>query len=494
MARHCGIVAASACAAAALLWFLLSRESSNHVAPPGVLLITIDTLRADHLSAYGYARRTSPNLDALAAQGALFEVAYSEANSTNPSHTTILTGTHSQTHGVVDTPQGFSVAGLPTLAERLQAAGYATAAIVSAHHLNQGPSGLGRGFDTYVDVEDTQRRATDSLAPARQWIAAHADQPFFLWLHLFDPHALYEPPAPYDTRFPSAPSPRIDVILGRLTRDDFFRSQPLSADERHTLTNQFRLPFRASIGLNRIGVTASELAYLTALYDGEIAYTDAMLGELFADLSRLGLDDKTLVVVTADHGEAFGEHGFYCMHRTIYEETLRVPLILRYSGRISPGQRLQVPVHHVDIAPTVLQYAGLPLSKTLAGEGLAPLISDGAPFPTRPVFAVHTNLNAAMVRDGPWKLIFSRPEVKANWIAASKREGRIPLIHPVSEELYDIASDPGETKDVADINPTIVERLRRLYAERFPANATIPSGRPVDAETSERLRALGYGD
>ena len=164
-----------------------------------------------------------------------------------------------------------------------------------------------------------------------------------------------------------------------------------------------------------------------------------MLGDLVADLSRLGLDDRTLVVVTSDHGEAFGEHGFYAIHRTIYEETLRIPLILRYPGRIPARQRLQTPVQHLDIAPTVLGYAGLPLPESLRGESLAPLLSDGAAPPARPVFAEHTRLYAGMVRDGPWKLIVSRPEMKAKAIAAGLRQAVLDRIHPASQELYDLA-------------------------------------------------------
>jgi arylsulfatase A-like enzyme len=457
-------------------------------------LITIDTLRADHLSAYGYPRRTSPNLDALAAEGALFEVAYSESNTTNPSHATILTGAPMQVHGVVNTPQGLEAPGLPMLAERFQSAGYATAAIVSARHLNQGPSGFGRGFGTYLDVEETQRGAGETVALASEWIEAHAQQPFFVWLHLFDPHTPYAPPPPYDTRFPSPPGPRIDVMFGRLSHDEFFRTHPMPAAEREALSAEFSRNFEGTIGYNRMGVTPSELAHLTALYDGEIAYADASLGDLFSTLSRLGLDDHTLVVVTSDHGEAFGEHGLYAIHRTIYEETLRIPLILRYPGRIPAGQRLQTPVQHLDIAPTVLGYAGLSPSESLRGESLAPLLSDGAAPPIRPIFAEHTRLYAGMVRDGPWKLIVSRPEMKAKAIAAGVQKRVLDRIHPDARELYDLTSDPGETRNLADSQAAITERLRRLDTERFPPEARTPSARAVDAETSERLRALGYTD
>ncbi len=459
-----------------------------------MLLITIDTLRADHLSAYGYARRTSPSLDALAAEGALFEVAYSESNTTNPSHATILTGVPMRAHGVVNTPQGLDAPGVATLAERFRAAGYATAAIVSARHLNRGPSGFGRGFGSYLDVEETERPAGDSVALAREWIEANAHEPFFVWLHLFDPHTTYDPPPPYDTRFPSPPAPRIDVIFGRLSQDEFFRTHAMPAAERAALSADFSRNFEGTIGYNRIGLTSAEVAHLNALYDGEIAYVDAMLGDLFADLKRLGLDDHMLVVVTSDHGEAFGEHGLYAIHRTIYEETLRVPLILRYPGRIPAGQRLQTPVQHLDIAPTVLGYAGLSPSESLRGESLAPLLSDGAAPPIRPLFADHTRLYAGMVRDGPWKLIVSRPEMKAKAIAAGVQKRVLVRIHPDAQELYDLASDPGETRNLADSQAAITERLQRLGTERFPPETRTPSARAVDAETSERLRALGYTD
>jgi hypothetical protein len=245
-----------------LLCIALSCGARESAAPPSVLLITIDTLRADHLSAYGYARKTSPNLDTLAAQGALFEVAYSESNTTNPSHATILTGAPMRTHGVLNTPQGFEAPGVATLAERFRDARYATAAVVSARHLNRGPSGFGGGFVDYLDVEATERRAGESVALARAWIEAHAQEPFFVWLHLFDPHTTYGPPAPYDTRFPAPPAPRIDAIFGRLSHDEFFRTHPMPAAERAAMSAMFARNYERTIGFNEIGLTPAEIEHL----------------------------------------------------------------------------------------------------------------------------------------------------------------------------------------------------------------------------------------
>jgi arylsulfatase len=465
-----------------------------------VVLITIDTLRAGNLSAYGYARPTSPRLEKLAEQGVLFENCYSAANVTNPSHISILTGTRVGKHGVRQNSQTFAAEGIPTLAERFRKAGYATAAVVSISHLDRAPSGLGRGFDAYFDAGTGERRAAQSVRLVRSWVQANASRPFFLWLHIFDPHMTYNPPPPYDARYVTQRSRRIDAILGRVDKSDVLQDANLAADEREALTRIFAMPSENVIGFNLLGLTPVELEYLPALYDGEIAYTDASLGELFDDLDRQNLSGRTIVAVTADHGEAFGEHGIYFSHRTVYEETLRVPLILRYPGRIPAAKRVGALVSGIDIAPTLLHYSGLPLGEGMDGRSLAPLIEGSAEAPSEPILADHAHGHAEMVRDGSWKLIISRTAQKVRRLERSGRPERseqierLRAIHPKRHELFNLAEDPAEKNDLASQHPETVKRLLALRRERLDGASRPSSPAVTDPAALERLRALGYDD
>ncbi|MBI4514367.1 MAG: sulfatase [Deltaproteobacteria bacterium] len=455
---------------------------SSLVNKPNVLLITIDTLRADHVSAYGYMRPTTPHLDRLASEGVMFENCYSAANVTNPSHISLLTGTRVSTHGVTSNTAGLTAPHITTLAERFRKAGYATAAVVSIGHLGQENSGLGRGFDDYYDVKD-ERRATDSVLVTRQWLGAHAERPFFVWLHLWDPHMRYNPPPPYDRRYVRASSPRIDLFLKRSPLQQFFRANRVPPSARDRLRELFKLGFKEAVGNNQIGLTREEIDYLVALYDGEIAYVDATLAGLFGDLHELGLSDDTLLVVTADHGEAFGEHSIYCDHRTIYNETLHVPLIMRYPRRIPAGRRVANLVSGIDLAPTVLQYAGLRLDGPLEGRSLLPAIEQGPAQEPVPLFAEHAKGIASMVRDGQWKLIIGNRAAK-------------PRLHPNAFELFNLDDDPHERRDLTETKPEMIAKLQQVRQAWLTAPAVAPEAneRPVDAETLERMRALGYVD
>jgi arylsulfatase A-like enzyme len=469
-----------------------------------VVLITIDTLRAGNLSAYGYSRPTSPRLEGLARQGVLFENCYSAANVTTPSHTSILTGTRVTTHGVDRNSARFAAEEIPTLAERYRRAGYATAAVVSVGHLNRASSGLGRGFDAYFDAGG-ERRVGEAVGLARQWIAANAERPFFLWVHVFDPHMAYDPPPPYDALYVKQRSRRIDALLGRADKRDVLDDERLGEKERSRLAGIFALRAERAFAFDLLGFTPAELEYLPALYDGEIAYTDASLGELFDDLERRNLSDDTLVTVTADHGEAFGEHGIYFSHRTVYEETLRVPLILRLPRRIPAGERVAALVSGIDIAPTLLHYSRLPLGEEMDGRSLAPLIDGWGEPPSEPILADHDHGYAAVIRDGAWKLIVSqlarRPRLRSRGLealastpdGAARIEGLL-VVHPKRYELFNLADDPSEKRDVAAQHPEAVRRLLALSDERTKKRSRSPSRSATDPAALERLRALGYDE
>jgi choline-sulfatase len=304
------------CASAA---FLCSGQTN---ARPNLLLVSIDTLRADHVGCYGYREAQTPNIDRLAAEGVLFKTVVSQVPLTLPSHCTILTGTYPTYHGVRDNV-GFRLAdSRTTLAEILKARGYATSAFIGAYVLNS-KFGLNQGFDEYddriaaaprqgpvVNLNSVERPAGEVVSRAMYWLETHRQLPFFMWVHLYDPHDPYEPPAPFREQY---------------------RNKP---------------------------------------YDGEIAYADRELGRLLELLKRKRLYDNTVVVLLSDHGESFGEHQEWTHGYFIYDTTLLVPLIIKPAGNGSPGRIVTEQVSLVDVAPTAMQLAGVQPPAEVQGRGL----------------------------------------------------------------------------------------------------------------------------
>ncbi len=423
---------------------------------PNLLLVTIDTMRADHVSGYGYARSTTPHLDALMAEGAAFLHAYTPMPTTGPAHATLFTATYPAVHGVVK--NGYVLpATRPTLAEVLRSAGYRTGAVVSAFPLAR-RFGYDRGFGDYddafplatatIDTRDWEgfalaeafdRRADATTDRALAWLAAgHAAAPWFLWVHYYDPHAPYDPPPATRGRFRRGPEepPR------------------------------------------------TELARSIAAYDAEIAFTDEQLGRLVR-----GADDRfgagrTLVVVASDHGEGLMQHGWMEHGVNLYEELVRAALVVRWPGRVSP-RRLAVPAGLVDVAPTALVLLGL---TPLAGDGRdlsAALLAGDDTGAERPLFFQRRVYTSADRRDhpvrgamtglrlGPWKYV-EAPEQGA-------------------PELFDLRTDPGETRNLAASDPETSARLAVVLA-RWRAQPGAAAAQDVDADTAARLRALGYVD
>ena len=321
-----GVMAAAIVVLAAAAWFWLHRP-----APPNVIAITIDTLRADHLGSYGDRDAVTPTLDALAGRGVRFADAVAHAPLTLPSHASLFTGLTPARHGIRNNPEFALGESIPTLAERFRAAGYDTAAFVSGFPLSR-RFGLGRGFDLYDDqfprgdvgsaAPYTERRADATTTAARAWLGRGTSQdrkPYFLWVHLFDPHRPYDPPQPFRDRF---------------------REKP---------------------------------------YDGEIAFVDAEIGKL---LTAVGDPEgnRTIIAVTADYGEGLDEHGEPTHGLFIYNSTIRVPLILAGPG-VPRSQTIETLVRLIDVTPTLLDLAHLPplpgttggASRLLKGTGtLAP--------------------------------------------------------------------------------------------------------------------------
>src|SRR5574341_1279395 len=346
-------------AALAVLWFSLWRSPKNLQAR-NLLLITVDTLRADHLGAYGYGRPTSPSFDALAKESLLYRRAFSQAPETNPSLSSLMTSHHPHETQVRRNFHQLQP-GVTTLAEILKARGWRTGAVVGNYTLRRG-SGFEQGFEDYDDRMDDpgeqawgglERIAPKVTAAAAQWLRARGKERFFLWVHYMDPHAPYVPPAPYDTLF----------------------LQP-SGDARKPLPFLSSESFRAGTQVGGIPVNArlgdhADPEYYASQYDGEIRFLDHWLGELLKDVRDLGLLDTTLVILTADHGEGMGEHGLYFNHtELVYTELIHVPLLLRFPGAAQGGTVIERPVGLVDLLPTILRVFALEGPGTLKGQDL----------------------------------------------------------------------------------------------------------------------------
>jgi arylsulfatase A-like enzyme len=436
-----------------------SEDSSR----PNLLLISIDTLRPDHLGCYGYARPTSPAIDELAAEGAMFLAASSTSPWTLPSHASLLTGLYPSRHGVknYDVRLSFTV---ESLATRLTRSGYQSMAVINSHNLSE-RYGLDQGFESfnYVSEWDNEksraRRLTNKgneLADrALQWIDARDERPFFLFLHSYDVHTDFAAKKRYVKMFAGAYGGRFNGSTNQLV------------DVRN----------------KKLALAASDSEHLVDLYDAEIRQMDEMIKRILDYLEQSGLAKNTYVVLVSDHGEEFMEHGSVLHGRTYFEEVIRIPMLIRGPG-VPAGERIDEPVSLVDITPTVLSLLGLSEDPSLDGADLSPFWRDPSNAPRgRFLFAeadhrIQVNGKARddiirMVRVGQHKLIYDRArEQKA---------------------LYDLAVDPNETSDLSQANGSrtraLMERIRAfLETERTGDHI----GPPSEADQA-LLRELGYG-
>ncbi len=467
---------------------------------PSVILITVDTLRSDHLSAYGYWRMTSPNIDALAERGVLFKTSYSQTNSTNPSHTTLFTGRHMRTHGVVDNLKAFDSDELGTLAEHFQRAGYETGAVVSVAHLNPSPSGLDRGFDDFVSVEGRRgssepayvewtRSAAEAVAFANNWIRARGRRPYFLWLHLFDTHLPYVPEEEFELLFIDHLAGRVAVMkrlhLRQISPEELYRQDPDLAPMEKVLFEavyDHEIPADALI-YNGVGWTEEEVETLTALYDSEISQVDHALGGLIDVLDLVG--ERPLVVLTGDHGEAFGKGGIYFDHRGIFEPSVRVPLIVAWDGVADAGRRVAEPVQAIDIAPTILELAGLGCPDDLPGQSLAGAVVGTDKPARRPIFIEHANRSAVAMVDGRWKLILS--------LLPNRASGEDWVYRHEAVALYNLERDPAERTNLSESEPIRLSRMTQATLSWLAATEEqADKAALLTPEVRERLTTLGY--
>jgi arylsulfatase A-like enzyme len=423
-----------------------------------ILLVVVDTLRADRLSLYGYSRPTSTQLDHRSRAGRIFERALATSPWTAPSFGSLFTGELPSRHGVLrqERPDGSELfgrldSGVSTVPERLSQSGYGTAAFVNNPFLAP-EFGLDRGFDLYDYIAGNNaetRRADTMVDLALGWIDAQAGEPFFAAVQLFDPHMNYDAPAPFRGRFTEGIESTLTHPVEEL---DAIRGQEIVLNE-------------------------SDRRFVAAAYDEEIAFVDAQLARLFEGLDDRGFFDRGMLVITSDHGEELFEHGGFEHGHAMWQELLHVPLIVWGPG-IAPG-REQTPVSIADVAPTMLEFAGLGEPAELAGRSLWPLLSRGDAMPQRTLFAEHnlygTELKVAL--RWPDKLIVNA-ESGDRW-------------------LFDLNANPEEQllawEDRASVADALLRELT-LQVERDLAQRSDEPPAELGAETVEKLRALGYVD
>ncbi len=424
------------------------------------VFIVVDTLRRDHLGAYGYARDTSPAIDALAAEGVRFDRAYATSGWTMPSVTSMLTGLYPTAHGVIRPRTALSVE-IPTLAGTLRDKGFATAGVVS--HIVIGERwGLSRGFDWFDEHHarghngTSTQGVTDTAISMLERLSA-GDAPFFLFVHYFDPHYTYR-------------------------RHEDFDFAPLRAGR---LRGGEEIGFLRDLGTD---LTPEEREFVRDLYDGEIRHTDAGIGRLLESLKSLGHYDDTLILLTADHGEEFLERGWLGHTRTLYDELVRVPLIVRLP---QPAARAEIDelVSLTMLAPTIMELLGLEIPEFFAQPSLVAQLSTA--LPSIAAASVITEVDFVPVSQ------FNAKKTTKQVSLVGPRFKLIDNLLTGDAELYDLERDPGELDNIAAHEPA---RVRELSAQldtllREVASKQIES---PELDLSEReieaLRALGYGE
>jgi len=412
-----------------------------------VVLIVIDTIRADRLGCYGYPLPTTPSIDAFASEATLFEQAVTCAPLTLPSVAAMLTSTYPVFNNVRYNGIFFLGEENLTLAEILKRRGYETAAFIGGFPLDS-QFKVDQGFDVYDDdfsnsarkrehgwighhVDDFERTAAEVNEKVFEWLKKNRRKRFFVMVHYFDPHLPYAPTGPYAERFEDP-------------------------------------------------------------YDGEVAYTDEQVGKLLGKLDELGLKENTLIVLTGDHGEALGQHEEVTHGEYIYDTTVMIPLILYHGERIPKGRRIESMAKSIDIAPTILDFLDIPRSARMQGRSLLPAL--GGELEETPALLEatlrfyeaeglgHRPMMVSGLRTSEWKLVYVTLEKdgKPGWIG----------------ELYNVAKEPQELTDVSKENPEVFESLVEEYRSMlssFSAGALPKDNRlEMDRETRGKLRSLGY--
>jgi len=462
--------------------------------PRRVILISVDTLRADHLGVYGHSRFTSPILDTFALEGVVFEDASSTTAWTLPSHASMLTGLFPLSHGVVTADTALP-AEVGTVAGWMREGGWETAAVVNAIWLKRDRFQLTRDFEKYLSIEDSdyQRRdpsiwITDQVI---RWIDEQGDRPLFIFAHYYDVHADYASLPRFERLLVSPYEGRADGTGWQIERANFAEEHiALCLREFDPSRCQFgsaEKPRRIDADMERVEFEAEDIRHLEELYDAGIRQLDSELGRLFGDLEERGLADDTLVIITSDHGEEFMEHGRLSHFLTTYQQSLHVPLLMRGPG-IPAGVRVGAPVSLVDLAPTLLGLTGLPPRDFIEGLDLSVLMqeADETPF-----------LERSLYGEASGGLQHERGMPGVYPVFRSIRRGAFKLIEERKGEsvryfLFDIENDPREAVDVASLHRELTASLTRELASRPLLPDERGEGVELSEDEIERLRALGY--
>lgn len=439
-----------------------------------LILISIDALRADHLGVYGYPRNTSPRIDQLAGQGALFTQAGVQWPKTAPSVASFMTSTYCATNKVQQLRVRLDDR-LITLAEVLRQAGFRTAAFIA--NVSIGPHfNFTQGFDEVHEMWDTSqglrvKNFKTTFLPNDQiasrvvdWLRGNQGRRMFLWVHLLDPHGPYLPP---------------DSLADRFVGDEIFARQPHPPPPAWVPTYQRVAHLRT-------------VADFVAAYDAEIVSSDAAVGTILDEIDALGLSNRSLVVVTSDHGESLGEHHYYFNHGNYaYQACTRVPLILRYPPGIPRGLRIETPFPLLDLVPTVLDFLEVENTEAVRQfQGLSwKAVFAGKSVPSRPIITQSRDGQLA-VRSGRWKFI-QDPRLSTAVVPVAARE-----------QLYDLQADPMETHNLLAKHPRIAGELRaslERWAQSIRDQESAFDGKQVPdqslhEDTLEQLRSLGYVD
>ncbi|GEM_PF-1013234 len=409
-----------------LLWAIDKKE-----ARPNIILITVDTLRADHVGSYGAGLVATPVMDGIARDGILFENAYCPMPHTAPSHATILTSLYPRQHGVMlnghSLPRRFE-----TLAEVLREEGYVTSAFVASFVLGA-EFGFGSGFERFDDeMEHGLRTAGEVVHKILPWLEENAGNEFFTWIHLYDPHVPLTPPEPFKSKYPG---------------DDY-----------------------------------------ASLYKAEVAYTDSRLGLILAALKSLSVEEETIVILTADHGESLGEHDYWGHGQQLYEVSVRVPLIVKIPGKLAAkkgilprSSRIQARVRIMDIFPTVLELLGIEERTGLQGSSFLPLM--------RKNHGLHRDVY--MISMPPGKGVV--PPYQKNAVLTG--QWKLIRFRGADDEIYNLVEDPDELNDMRVSRPEVFKKLTGEIAKwEKIINKSAPHSRKqiIDEATKKRLRAFGY--
>ncbi len=440
---------------------------------PNVVLFTLDTLRADRLHCYGYDRNTSPNINALAAQGTLLTQAYSQSTTTIPSHISIMTSKYLNEFGIYTQTEDPLHPSFQTMAECLRDHGYTTAGFLAAGFMRDDWSGLGQGFETFIECPVGTLDGEYVVNEFNDWLVESHEKPFFAWIHLYDCHVPYDAPEPHGGRFvdPDAPyPPHLDTSLF-VARDD----RPFERRNRE---------------------------YYSDRYDGGVAYADHQVGRVVSALEDLGLRENTLIVIAADHGECLGEHSIYFDHVSLYEPNVHVPLIFSWPDRVPCGERVNELCENVDIYPTILELLDLEIPEDLSGESLVD-VWDGVVAGRDGVITEHSLHAAVSWRTKEWSYLYQpvaaephRSAMLDMWNSGPPRQW---LMHAEGEELYNRQDDPDEEDNLSSTEKQTLQRMRNECAEWINAcNEAWMDGTPwenkprVHPARVKELSDLGY--